>query len=108
MAQLRDVQTSELLATGAPADLLLIADKIGPERVMWDDVGWDHRRGCPAINVDAVRSAGEEQLKALTAAGLRAEEKRRAGLASEACRAVETVIASAHDPDADTLPPVEL
>lgn len=39
MAQLRDKQTSECIAEGTPLEIVLLADKIGRDEFIFDDVG---------------------------------------------------------------------
>lgn len=39
MAQLRDTKTSEILYEGTPLEVALIADEIGRDEVLFDDVG---------------------------------------------------------------------
>lgn len=58
MAQLRDAQTSELIAEGTPTELVLLADELGVEEVLFDDVG-EH------FNPDAVRQAHGDQVAGL-------------------------------------------
>lgn len=39
MAQLRDARTSEILHEGTPLEVALLAEKIGRDEVLFDDVG---------------------------------------------------------------------
>lgn len=41
MAQLRDIQTSECIFTGDLSDALVLADAVGFDQVLFDDVGKD-------------------------------------------------------------------
>lgn len=61
MAQLRDGKTSEILFEGTPLEVVLIADEIGREEVLFDDVG-------EAFNPDAVIGAHRDSLAAMDAA----------------------------------------
>lgn len=107
MAQLRDAQTSELLADGDPRDLIIIADRIGADRVLWDDVG--------AVDIDVLREHNAQRLEVLEALEtaedlgdeLKAERARQAG-AAELAPAVDAVLESAQDPDRPTLEPVDV
>lgn len=39
MAQLRDAQTSEFLHQGSPTEMVLLAERLGRDQVIFDDVG---------------------------------------------------------------------
>lgn len=96
MAQLRDASTSECIAIGDAPDLLIIADELGHDAVLWDDVG-------AAFDIDALRAQVEHQAQA-NAKEAQAREQALAALAEEAA----AVAASASDPEVETLPPVDL
>lgn len=97
MAQLRDAQTSELLAEGTPADLVLLADRLGPDRVIFDGVPVE------AIDLDAIRQRNAELVDEL-GDDEAARQDTVAGLAPR----VTAVLDSAQNPRADTLPPVDV
>lgn len=61
MAQLRDAQTSALLAEGTPTEVVLIAEEVGRDRVLFDDVG-------AGFDPDAVLAAHREAVEADEAA----------------------------------------
>ena len=59
MAQLRDAQTSAFIADGPRLELALIADAIGRDRVLFDDVGTfdlDEELSAHAAYLAAVRA----------------------------------------------------
>lgn len=58
MAQLRDAQTSEIIAEGTPAALVFLAEKLGRENVLFDGVGL-------GFNPDAVIEAHKAEMKGL-------------------------------------------
>lgn len=58
MAQLRDIQTSQILHEGTPLECVAIALQLGVENILFDDVGLD-------FNHDAVWQATQEQQAAL-------------------------------------------
>lgn len=61
MAQLRDARTSELIAEGDPLELVLLADELGRDEVLFDDVG-------AHFNPDAVLEAHRENVDGLAGA----------------------------------------
>lgn len=61
MAQLRDARTSELIAEGTPTELALLADRLGRDEVLFDDVGH-------TFDPDAVLEAHRENIAGLEAA----------------------------------------
>lgn len=56
MAQLRDSRTSEFIASGTAEEMVLLADRLGADNVLFDDVGL-------GFNPDAVREAHESRLQ---------------------------------------------
>lgn len=58
MAQLRDAQTSELIAEGTPLEVALIAGELGRKDVLFDGVG-------EAFDADAVIAAHRENVEGL-------------------------------------------
>lgn len=74
MAQLRDAQTSELIAEGAPLEMVLLADKLGRAEVMFDDVG-------EAFDPDAVLDAARRNEQGLKRAASDARGDERARIA---------------------------
>src|SRR5689334_13994550 len=58
MAQLRDVKTSEILFEGTPYEVVLMADKLGRDEVLFDDVGL-------GFDPDAVKAARLADAEAL-------------------------------------------
>ena len=68
MAQLRDAQTSEILAEGSPTEVVLIADQLGRAEVLFDDVG-------QGFDPDAVLAAHNEQLAAMNAVAANVDEE---------------------------------
>lgn len=66
MAQLRDAETSEIIAEGTPFELVTIAGEIGDDEVVYDDVG-------EAFDPDAVRKAHDEDLAGLDSAAAEAD-----------------------------------
>jgi hypothetical protein len=60
MAQLRDVKTSEVLHEGTPLEVVLIADEIGRDEILFDDVG-------EGFSPDAVSATQTETIAALEA-----------------------------------------
>jgi hypothetical protein len=99
MAQLRDARTSNLIAVGDPRDLIVIADELGADRVLWDDVG--------AVDVDALRRANAERLEYLEGDAAAAEAGRQQA-AREATDAVERVLRSIADPEREVLEPIDV
>lgn len=72
MAQLRDAQTSEIIAEGTPVEVALIAETLGVTNVLFDDVG-------PAFNPATVVQEHKDRVKGLRDANLRdAEQEARA------------------------------
>jgi hypothetical protein len=55
MVQLRDVKTSELIAEGEAYELVCLADHLGREEVLFDDVG-------AAFDPDAVMAVREAEI----------------------------------------------
>lgn len=83
MAQLRDALTSEFLAEGDPTALVLLAEKIGPDEVIFDGVG-EH------FNPDEVLRAYNENLSGLQgAAGEASSQEEEDNLAEAIDRAKE-------------------
>lgn len=66
MAQLRDSQTSQILHDGTPLECVVLAQKIGIDEVLYDDVG-EH------FDPDAVLKAAHENADGLEAAASAAE-----------------------------------
>ena len=58
MAQLRDANTSAHLADGTPEELVLVAEQVGRDRVLFDGVG-------EGFNPDAVLQAYRENMAGL-------------------------------------------
>lgn len=88
MAQLRDAQTSELIAEGTPIEIVTIAEQIGAQEVLYDGVG--------GFDPDAVREAHEQHIAGLEAAAAeapKAEDRKR--LAAAAKRERDTVTKAA-------------
>lgn len=87
MAQLRDAQTSELIAEGTPLEVAIVARRIGFDEVLFDDVGENFD---PAATLDAYdrELAGLEQAVAAAKGEARAEleehREERAGVADAA------------------------
>lgn len=67
MAQLRDALTSALIAEGTPAEMVVIADAVGRDQVLFDGVGWDLERDEPTFDPDAVVAGAQDQLQSLQA-----------------------------------------
>lgn len=111
MAQLRDAQTSEIIAEGTPAALVFLAEKIGRDKVLFDNVGL-------AFDPDALKTAhmaeiaglkevaDDDPLADLSQARLKqlVKDTRPGKLADEAIAVAE----SAQDGDRETLPHVVL
>lgn len=68
MAQLRDKKTSELVAEGTPLAVVLLADELGRDEVLFDDVGLD-------FDPDAVLAAHNEHVDNLKLAAGAAKNK---------------------------------
>jgi len=68
MAQLRDARTSELIAEGTPQEVVLLADRLGHDEILFDDVGLN-------FDPDAVRQAYQENLDGLVAAAKAEDDK---------------------------------
>lgn len=83
MAQLRHAETSALLAEGHPRDLVIVADAIGFDRVVFDDVGPDFD---PAAVRDAIARDVEvfDESPGPRSAALRAHHDDLAGPVAEA------------------------
>lgn len=105
MPQLRDATTSEIVAAGSVADLLLIADELG-DAVLWDDVPYDAQADRIAVDFAAVREHAEAQLDLLDSDGRKAEISRRRDIVRRV-RDVQAVAKSARANSA-TLPHVEI
>ena len=75
MAQLRDAQSSQILAEGTPIEMVLLADRIGHDEVLFDDVG-------PAFDPDAVRRAHQAQADGLERAAAEASGREAKQLAA--------------------------
>lgn len=58
MAILRDAQTGQGIATGTPLDMVVLADQLGRDQVLFDDVGKE-------FDPDTVLSGAQEQHTAL-------------------------------------------
>lgn len=58
MAQLRDAQTSEIMFEGTALECVLLADEIGRDEVLFDDVGI-------GFDPDAVKKAHVDAIKGL-------------------------------------------
>lgn len=117
MAQLRDAQTSEIIAEGTPAALVFLADKLGRDDVLFDDVGL-------GFNPDAVRAAHEadaagleEVAQSVDASDIDEDTWKRARKRAKELRAqtkppaelvrqVKKVVKSARDANVATLPHV--
>ena len=82
MAQLRDAQTSELIAEGPPLELVLLAGELGRDEVLFDDVG-------EAFDPDEVLAAARENEEGLkrAAAAARGEERESLAEAHASARA---------------------
>jgi len=93
MAQLRDAHTSDIIATGTPLELALIADKIGGAEVLFDDVGAAFD---PAAVIEAAKANADGLAAALKAA--KADDKPTLEKAAQAASA-ELEVATA-DTDA--------
>lgn len=63
MAQLRDAVTSELLGEGTPEAMVLLAEQLGRDDVLFDGVESEHNPG--TFDADAVLQAREERLSGL-------------------------------------------
>ncbi len=59
MAQLRDAKTSEIMFEGTPLECVLLADEIGRDEVLFDDVGL-------AFDPDAVKKSHDDEIDGLT------------------------------------------
>lgn len=70
MAQLRDVETGELLAEGTPVEIAAIAAELGIDEVLFDGVGlaFDHA---------AVLEANDREIAGLEAAGAETDAQLR-------------------------------
>lgn len=93
MAQLRDVQTSELIAEGTPLELALIAGRLGEREVLFDDVG-------EGFDPAAVRQAAEQNAAGLEGAAAEAtgdDAARLAEAAAEARADLELDVAAANE-----------
>lgn len=92
MAQLRDAQTSEILAEGSPLEVALIAQTLGRREVLFDDVG-------QGFDPDAVIAAHEEHLAALNSVAandeLDEDDRARASEAAAAEAALEAAAEAA-------------
>jgi hypothetical protein len=67
MAQLRDAHSSELLFVGTPIEVVALAEKLGRDEVVFDDVGLE-------FDPDAVLKAHEARLAGLEAAAKDSEQ----------------------------------
>jgi hypothetical protein len=115
MAQLRDARTSEIIAISEPAALVLLADELGRENILFDDVGVE-------FDPDAVLEAHNANLESMSklarsqAKGVTADDRKIAkehverleSLGSLAKRAddAKKIIDSAQDRNVPTLPPL--
>lgn len=117
MAQLRDAQTSEIIAEGTPAALVFLADKLGRDDVLFDGVGltFDPDALLAAHEAEAAgleevaqsADASEVDEETWKAARKRAKELRaQSKPKAEVVREVKRVVKSARDADGDTLPHV--
>lgn len=61
MAQLRDKHTSELIAEGSPVEMVLLADQLGRDEVLFDGVGLQ-------FDPDAVLAAHQQNVEGIRAA----------------------------------------
>lgn len=79
MAQLRDIHTSEFVFEGTPEECVLVAEKIGRDEVLFDDVGL-------GFDPDAVLKARDENLASVEALS----KTRTDGVTAEARAAAKT------------------
>lgn len=63
--QLRDAQTSELIAEGSPEEIALIAAGLDPGDILFDDVGSVDRDGRSLFDPATVAQASEAELAGL-------------------------------------------
>lgn len=106
MPQLRDSNTSEIVASGPIEDLLLLSDELG-DQVIWDDVPYDLAAQRVNVDFDAVRAHMEESLGLLSAAERKKEVARRKAVVKQAPQLLK-VAESAQDAGVATLPHVEV
>lgn len=90
MAQLRDGRTGELLAEGAPVEMVALADALGRGEVMFDDVG-------AAFDPDAVRQAHEQHAAGLDDAATGEKDRDAKDRLREAAKATRAAL---HPPKA--------
>lgn len=99
MAQLRDKHTSAFIAEGTPLEMALLAQKLGPDEVLFDDVGLK-------FDPQAVLDAHAEDVKATKEADVSDETKKaiqNAGkLSRGAIKSANTAVESARS---DWTPP---
>lgn len=94
MPQLRHAETSALLAESSdPLDLAIVAEAVGLDRVIFDDVG-------PAFNIDAAIAAARDRAAAQEeAAGTGGGEERVAELEGPVAEAVAQALEVPADPE---------
>ncbi len=77
MSQLRDMQTSELIAEGTPLEIVLVAQRLGPGEVLYDDVGL-------AFDPAAVLAIYQQSVDGSSDPAVREPERVAAALAGQA------------------------
>lgn len=90
MAHLRDAKTSEHICEGTPLELALLADELGRDEVLFDDVG-------AGFDPDAVLKAARENADGLAGAAKTAKGEQRKDLTAAAA---DAKAALELDPDA--------
>lgn len=100
MAQLRDAQTSEIVASGDARDLVLIYDEAPDGSLLWDDVPADFDPAALLAHLD-------EQLDGLVRTERRDEASRRREVRSVVEQVLQ-VASTARNADVPTMAPVDL
>lgn len=96
MAQLRDIHTSECVFEGTPTECVLLAEKLGRDEVLFDDVGL-------GFDPDAVLSAYKDSVKSDSAlakskaSDVTSDDRAAAQARVESMRAVESDADKAQD-----------
>jgi hypothetical protein len=106
MAQLRDAQTSELIAEGDALDLVVIADELGFDEVLFDDVGehfdpaaaLEERRGrAPALDEVAASASVDDDGRARAADAAKRERDFLAELVGGRTEAAASALETARE-----------
>lgn len=105
MAQLRDIRTSECVFEGTPEECVFVAEKLGRDEVLFDDVGLnfdpDAVLTAHADNLTSFEALSKSRAEGVTAADRAAAKERAQTLreqhaeAAQQQEAVEAAIADA-------------